>query len=67
MGDLAKLDVGGAEIDAKLLAERGLIRSADKPLKVLGGGDIDKPITIKADAYSESAKEKLKQAKATVR
>jgi large subunit ribosomal protein L15 len=67
VGDLAKLDVGGAEIDAKLLAEHGLIHSASLPLKVLGGGEIDKPITVKADAYSESAKEKLKQAKATVR
>lgn len=67
VGDLAKIDAGDQEIDAKVLFEKGLIHSADRPVKILGGGSIDKAVTIKADAYSQSARDKLKSANATVR
>jgi large subunit ribosomal protein L15 len=67
VGALAKLGVHDKEIDAKVLHEMGLVHSAEEPVKVLGMGEIDKPITIKADAYSRAAREKLRVAKATVR
>jgi large subunit ribosomal protein L15 len=67
VGDLSKIDVGDKEIDAKVLYEHGLIRSPDKPVKILGGGELDKQLVVKADAYSASAREKLKMSKATVR
>lgn len=67
VGDLASIDVGENEIDVKVLFDNGLVHSPARPVKILGGGEIDKPLTIKADAYSQSAREKLKSAKATVR
>ncbi len=65
--DLQKIDPEVGEIDAKVMYEKGLVHSPNKPVKVLGDGEIDKAITVKADAYSKSAREKLKAAKATVR
>jgi large subunit ribosomal protein L15 len=67
VGDLEGIDSQDQEIDAKVLFANGLIHSPDRPVKILGNGDINKPITIKADAYSQTAREKLKSANATVR
>ncbi len=65
--DLASIQDIDKEIDAKVLFESGLIHAADAPVKILGTGDIEKPITIKVDAYSQTAREKLKNANATLR
>lgn len=48
------------------LAERRLIRDADKPVKVLGRGEVGKAFTVRAHAYSRSAREKLAAAGGTV-
>lgn len=50
----------GTEINPKVLAESGLIRKADRPVKVLGNGDLSKKISVKAHAFSKSAEEKIK-------
>jgi large subunit ribosomal protein L15 len=42
-----------------ILAAAGLIRTLDKPLKVLGQGDVTRPLFIIADAFSASAKAKI--------
>ncbi len=65
--DLASIENQDREIDAQVLFESGLIHRADKPVKVLGMGEIEKAITVKADAYSKSARQKLKNANATLR
>lgn len=52
----------GAVVSAKELFEEGLIRSAEKPVKVLGDGELEKKLTIKADKFSESAKSKIEAA-----
>jgi len=65
--DLQKLDVSAGEVNAQTLYENGIVHSPNLPVKILGAGDIDKAFTVKADAYSRSAREKLKAAKATVR
>lgn len=44
------------EFDAKVLMDQGLIRSVDKPVKILGYGTIEKAITLKVNAISEKAK-----------
>ena len=67
VGDLEKIDAGDKEVDAQLLYEKGIIHSPKRPVKVLGGGEITKPVIVKADAYSQTAREKLRLAKATVR
>jgi large subunit ribosomal protein L15 len=63
LGDLENLDAGGKEITAELLVEHGLIKDADRPLKVLGDGELTKPLIIRATSFSKSAKEKIEKAK----
>lgn len=42
-------------IDKALLAERGLIRKAELPVKLLGNGKLSKKLTINVDKASQSA------------
>ncbi len=49
-------------IDKDVLLENRVIRSRRIPFKVLGNGNIEKPLTIKAHAFSKSALEKIKKA-----
>jgi len=54
-----------AEFDAdtvitpELLAEAGVIPSAEVLIKILGHGEIDRALTVKAHRFSASAKEKI--------
>jgi large subunit ribosomal protein L15 len=49
-------------INAEVLAQAGLIRSGDKPLKVLGQGDVSQKLFVAAQAFSASARRKIEQA-----
>ena len=48
-------------VDPALLAATGLVRSRRR-VKVLGHGELTKPLTIKAHAFSESAKARISAA-----
>lgn len=50
--------LGVDTIDPALLVERRVIRAADK-LKVLGDGDLAARLTVRAHAFSASAREKI--------
>ena len=52
----------GAVVDAAALIEAGIIASCPNGLKVIANGNLTKKITVKAAAFSESAKEKIEQA-----
>ena len=52
----------GAVVDAAALIEQGIIAECPYGLKVLANGTLTKKITVKATAFSESAKEKIEQA-----
>ena len=52
----------GAVVDAAALIEKGIISSCPYGLKVLANGTLTKNITVKAAAFTESAKEKIEQA-----
>ena len=52
----------GAVVDAAALIEAGVIASCPYGLKVLSNGALTKKITVKAAAFSDSAKEKIEQA-----
>ena len=52
----------GAVVDAAALMEKGIISSCPYGLKVLSNGSLTKKLTVKAAAFSESAKEKIEQA-----
>ncbi len=52
----------GAVVDAAALIEKGVISSCPNGLKVLSNGTLSHKITVKAAAFSQSAKEKIEQA-----
>ena len=52
----------GAVVDAAALIEAGVIANCPYGLKVLSNGSLTKKITVKAAAFSASAKEKIEQA-----
>ena len=52
----------GAVVDAQALIEAGIINSCPNGLKVIANGNLTKKITVKAAAFSDSAKEKIEQA-----
>lgn len=49
----------GATVDAAALAEKKIIRKTGLPVKVLGNGKITKNLTVKLNAFSASAAEKI--------
>jgi large subunit ribosomal protein L15 len=51
----------GSEVTPDSLRERGLIRHRGR-VKVLAEGDLDRALTVKAHAFSKSAKEKIEAA-----
>ena len=52
----------GAVVDTEALKAKGLIKKAFDGVKVLGNGEITKAVTVKAAAFSESAKSKIEAA-----
>ena len=52
-------------VTADILAAAGLVRTLDKPLKILGHGDVTRPLFIVADAFSKSATAKIEAAGGT--
>ncbi|MFP4472294.1 MAG: 50S ribosomal protein L15 [Candidatus Omnitrophota bacterium] len=52
----------GAVVDGAVLKEAGMIRNAFKPFKILGNGEISKPLTVKATQFSKTAEEKITKA-----
>lgn len=56
--DLARLsdDVAGAAITPEVLYEQGIIRGTEFPVKVLGNGELSRPLNLQIHAVSESAK-----------
>ena len=55
-------DISGDTIGVEELREAGLIRKKEGLIKILGDGDIDRSITVKAHAFSRSAREKIESA-----
>ena len=49
-------------VNAEVLAQAGLIRAGDKPLKVLGQGDVSQKLFVAAQAFSASARRKIEEA-----
>jgi len=60
-GDLNKLE-SGSEVTAEILKAAGIIKTLVNPIKVLGDGEIDRPLTVKANKFSASAKAKIEAA-----
>ena len=55
-------ELGLNEITPEILLERGFLSSLKDGLKVLGGGELKKAVTVRAHLFSESAKQKISAA-----
>lgn len=62
LADLARLDASVTEVDIDVLAKQGLVKQKHLGLKILGNGELDRALTIKAKKFSESAKAKIEKA-----
>ncbi|MDY2848060.1 MAG: 50S ribosomal protein L15 [Oscillospiraceae bacterium] len=52
----------GTTVDAELLKAQGIIKKELDGVKILGNGELTKNLTVKAAAFSASAKEKIEKA-----
>src|SRR5262245_36126037 len=63
---LGEVFEAGSAVTPELLHERGLVREARAPIKVLGRGEISKALTVRAHRFSGSAAEKIAKAGGSV-
>jgi len=49
----------GATVDVEALLNAGVIKNPRDGVKILGNGELTKKLTVKVDAFSASAKEKI--------
>jgi large subunit ribosomal protein L15 len=66
VGRLDGLFAKGDVVDADSLKAKGVIKSADQPVKVLGDGEISKVLTVRVAKASGSARDKIEAAGGTV-
>lgn len=52
----------GKEVTPKVLRERGIIKKKSVPVKILGDGELEKDLKVKAHKFSEGAKKKIENA-----
>ena len=64
VGDLERVD--GDSVDRESLVRAGLVRSNSKLIKILGEGELSKALSVRADKFSGSAKEKIEKAGGSV-
>ena len=65
--NVSELDVfeNGTEITVDELIKAGIVKNPRDGVKLLGNGEISKKLTVKLNAYSDSAKEKIEAAGGT--
>ncbi len=64
LGTLDKLSE--TAITPDVLVKEGVVKRVRDGIKILGNGEITKPITVKAHAFSASAKEKIEKAQGSI-
>src|SRR5579872_6649305 len=52
----------GETVTPEALAARGIVRKAGRPVKILGDGNLQPALTVRAHAFSKSAEEKIARA-----
>ena len=56
----------GSLVDLGLLLEKSLVSKRNRPVKMLGDGELSKKLTVRVDAISASAKAKIEAGGGTV-
>ena len=52
----------GTEVTPQLLLDPGVVRSKRRPMKILGNGNISKPLNVRAHKFSQNARQKIEAA-----
>ena len=63
--DLARFDTGDV-VDAAALIRSGLVKGRGHGIKLLANGEISRPVTIRLNRVSESARRKIEAAGGTI-
>ena len=66
LGTLNERFEDGAVVDLEARIESGIVKNPKDGVKILGNGEITKKLTVKANAFSASAKEKIEAIGGTV-
>jgi len=64
--DKLSLFEAGSEVTPESLLAAGVVKSLRYPVKILAGGDISYPLSVKADKFSAAARAKIEAAGGTV-
>ena len=64
LDSLARLPAGSV-VTPKSLVEAGLVKSLGRPVKVLGRGELDLPLTVEAHKFSRAARRSIEAAGGT--
>ena len=62
LSDLNKFFKDGDEVTPEILKERGIIKKQLDGIKVLGNGELEKKLTVKANRFSSTAITKIESA-----
>jgi large subunit ribosomal protein L15 len=62
---LAEFDFSDTEVTPAVMAELGLLKKASDPVVILGDGEINYALSVKAHRFSKSAREKIEAAGGT--
>ncbi|WP_420627265.1 50S ribosomal protein L15 [Candidatus Leptofilum sp.] len=63
---LAEFDFDGVEVTPEIISAIGLIKKPTDPVVILGDGDLNVALTVKAHRFSATAKEKIEAAGGTI-
>ena len=61
---LEQFDAGDV-VTPETLFERGCVRNLNRPIKIVGGGELTKSLNVMADKFTRTAKEAIEAAKGT--
>ena len=64
VGALDNFDPGD-RITPELLHQKGFLRNLNQPVKIVGDGEISKPLTVAAHKFTRSARQKIEAAQGT--
>ncbi len=56
-----------SKISAEILKKNGLVRSLSDPIKILGNGELKAKLQVEANAFTNSAKEKIEAVGGTIK
>ena len=65
LSDLNEFD-NGAVVTPEILKDMGIVKNTLDGIKVLGNGTLEKKLTVKANKFSETAKEKIENVGGTI-